>query len=452
MAVAERLTTWARGFSRPSGVDWRTWGQWLRYEFLIPRRSKLGWGLLVLGAGAGLIVGLSQGLGPSLAAYRAWRLGVLLVGFAALPLMAVAARLDAMSLAADDVTSRPQPATNRVLARFLGSFLFLLLAYAVLLVTAWLAQLLLGGALPADSGGRFSLSAPVHAFTAGVPALLYVSALAYCVTVLCPNLLSVAIVALYWLLILLGRDYLSRIFDFALTQNALPYFLLTLGLLALTLTVTHWRARVGRRGSPGLVALAALGLLLGLGTAVSCVMTRHDPPFHPKPLALAMAGQTVRNGYVPGFWLPDQHGRRTGLHDLGSGPLVIAFWSPARPESVAVLGNLQRLHQQYAARGLKVVAICLADDWSVAGRFARERGLRFPVLAETGCHWSDKLDNCAPLAEAYELSDLPAFYLADASRRLVQHWTGTSPGGWQELAQQLPALLGPAPAGVKPNG
>lgn len=448
MAAAAKLTTLTRSLPRIAGLDGSTWGRWLRYEFLIPRRSKLGWALLVFCALVGLIAGLGQGLGPSLAAYRAWRLGVLLVGFAALPLMAVAARLDVMSLAADGVTSRPRAAASRVLARFLGNFLFILLAYAVLIVTAWLAQLLLGGALPPGAGGRFSLGAPLHAFLAGAPALLYVSALAYAVTVLCPNLLSVAIVALYWLLILLGRDYLSRIFDFALTQNARPYFLLTLGLLGLTLTVTHWRARVGRRWSPGLLALAALGLLLGLGAAVSCVTTRHDPPFHPKPVAQAMASQSLRNGFVPGFWLPDQYGRRTGLHDLGPGPLVVAFWSPARPESVAVLGQLQGLHQQYAAQGLKVVAICLADDWSVAGRFARERGLRYPVVAETGCHWSDKLDTCAPLAEAYEVTDLPAVYLADAGRRLVQRWTGGPPSGWQELAQQLPALLGPAPAGV----
>ena len=42
----------------------------------------------------------------------------------------------------------------------------------------------------------------------------------------------------------------------------------------------------------------------------------------------------------------------------------------------------------------------------------------------------------------------PKLYLADSGRRLVQRWTGGPPSGWQELAQQLPALLGPAPAGV----
>jgi len=450
MADAARLTNWARGLPGAPGLDGSAWRALLRYEFLIPRRSRLGLALLVVCCGAGLVAGLGTGLGPSLAAYRAWRLGVLLVGFAALPLMAVAARLDAMSLAADGVEARPEAAVTRLLARFLGSFLFVLLAYAALIASAWLVQLLLGGPLPAGSGERFSLGAPVHAFTAGLPALLYVSALAYCVTVLCPNLLSVAIVALYWLLILLGRDYLSRIFDFALTQNAAPYLLLTAGLMALTMQVTHRRARVGRPWSPALTVAAAVLLLAGLGATRSLVMARHDPPFHPKPLALAMAGQTIRGHALPGFWLPDQHGRRTGLHDLGAGPLVIAFWSPARPDSAAVLAYLQSLHRQYGHAGLRVVAICLADDWSVARRFARERGYRFPMLTDTGCHWAERLDTCAPLAEAYEIRELPTVFLAAADRRIITQWYGLPAGVWDEVARQLPALL--PPLGVSPGG
>ena len=452
MAVAAPPTDRTQSVAGATGLDWSAWRAWLRYEFLIPRRSRLGWALLVLCGCAGAIAGLGAGLGPSLAAYRAWRLGVLLVGFAALPLMAVAARLDAMSGAVDSIESRPQPAVSRLLVRFLGSFAFVLLAYAVLIVAAWLAQLVLGGPLPAGSGSRFSLGVPVHAFTAGLPALLYVSALAYCVTVLCPNLLSVAIVALYWLLILLGRDYLSRIFDFALTQNAVPYLLLTAGLLALTMQVTRWRGRVARPWSPPLAGAAAVCLLLGLISAHALVMGRHDPPFHPKPLAQAMAGQSIRNQVLPGFWLPDQYGRRTGLHDLGPAPLVIAFWSPARPESAAVLANLQTLHLQYGRQGLRVAAICLADDWSVARRVARERGYRFPMLTDTGCHWAEKLGDSAPLAEAYELSDLPTVFLADDERRVVLHWNGLPAGVWEGLVQKLTPLLPPQGQEAGPRG
>lgn len=432
--------------------DWAAWQAFVRYEFLIPRRSRLGVALLVLCCGAGLVAGLGGALGPSLAAYRAWRLGVLLVGFAALPLMAVAARLDAISLAADTVESRPHPALARMLTRFVGNLLFVFLAYGVLIAAAWLTQLLSGGALPVGAGPRFSLGAPVHAFVAGLPALLYISTLAYCLTVLIPNLLSVAIVALYWLLVLLGREYLSRIFDFALTQNALPYLLLSVGLMALTLQVTRWRARSGALASGPLVAMAALFLLMGLGTARLLVMTRHDPPFHAKPVALAMAGQSIRHEFVPGFWLPDQHGQRTGLHDLGAGPLLIAFWSPSSPESVDALARLQRLSLQHAPEGLRVVAICLADDWSVSPRLARERGYRFTMVTDTGCHWADKLDSSSPLAEAYEVSALPAIFLADPYRRVVDRKLGLVSDTWLQVEGKLTELLRQSSGAVTPGG
>ena len=452
MALATPRAHWAGTLPRLSEPDWAGWRAFVRYEFLIPRRSRLGLALLLLCVGAGLIAGFGAGLGPTLAAYRAWRLGVLIAGFAALPLMAVAARLDAIALATDAVDSRPRAAVQRLLARFVGNFLFVLLAYAVLIGAAWLIQLLTGGALPAGSGPRFSLGAPWHAFAAGVPALLYISALAYCVTVLCPNLLAVAIVALYWLLVLMGRDYLSRIFDFTLTQNALPYLLLTAGLLALTMQVTRWRAGVGRRLSPALLATAVVLLLWGLGSARTLVMTRHDPPFHPKPLTQAMAGQNIRNGFVPGFWLPDQHGRRTGLHDLGTGPVLVVFWSPARPDSVAALAQAQDMVERFGDHGLRVVAICLADDWSVSRRFARERGYRFPMVTDTGCHWAEKLDTSAPLAEAYEVNDLPAVVLADATRRIVMQWQGHPEGTWVEAARQLGETLAQPAGGVTPGG
>jgi hypothetical protein len=449
MAAEASPTDFAARLPAP---DWETWRTFVRYEFLIPRRSRLGLALLVVCCVAGLIAGLGPALGPSLAAIRAWRLGVLLVGFASLPLMAMAARLDALSLAADTVESRPHSALTRLLARYLGNLLFVFLAYAVVIVAAWAVQLLMGGGLPDGAGPRFSLGAPVHAFTAGLPALLYVSTLAYCVSVLVPNLLSVAIVALYWLLILFGREYLSRIFDFALTQNALPYALLSIGLMALTLQVTRWRVRVGALLSRPLVAAAIVFLLGGLLCARGLVLSRHDPPFHAKPLAISMAAQNIRNDFVPGFWLPDRDGRRTGLHDLGPGPLLIVFWSPTSPESVDALAQVQRLHRQYADRGLRVVAICLADDWSVSPRLARERGYEFAMVTDTGCHFADKLENSSPLAEAYEVSSLPGIFVADPYRRLVDKRFGVVGDTWLQVEGKLKELL-PAPAaGATPGG
>ena len=181
-------------------------------------------------------------------------------------------------------------------------------------------------------------------------------------------------------------------------------------------------------------------------------MTRHDPPFHPQPLAQAMAGQNVRGNFAPGFWLPDQRGRRTGLHDQGAHPLLIVFWSPTSPESVDALAHLQRLDQQYAGQGLRTVAICLADDWSASPRLARERGYRFPMLTDTGCHFADKLENSSPLAEAYEVTALPAIFLTDPYRRVLDKQTGLGSDTWLQVEGELNGLMRQSARAVKPGG
>jgi peroxiredoxin len=431
----------------------RLWLVVLRYELLLARRSRLGLTVLAVCCVAGLVAGVGAGLGPSLAAYRAWRLGSLLLGFAALPLMALAARLDDVSRASDAVEARPQPAASRLLLRFAGSLLFVLLTYAAMVAAAWLSQLIVGGKLPADSGPRFSLLAPADALAYGLVPLLFICSLAFLVTTLSPNMLAVAIVGVYWLLILVGRDFVSRIFDFSLSQNAWPYVLLSLALVLLAMQIARWRARESSLWHPRLGVPAVLLLLLGLNSAQGLVRTRHDPPFHSHPLALAMGGQSIRGGMMPGFWLPDQHGRLTGLHDLAGGPYLLGFWSPLERDSLTLLPNLQRLHERYGDRGLRVIAICLTDDWSVARRFARERGYTFPMLAEVGTHWAATVERSSPLAEAYEASSLPAICLGDRQRRvrLQINWVATGLS-WAEVDKAVEALLAEPGQGGEAGG
>lgn len=431
----------------------RLWLVLLRYEVLLAWRSRLGLTVLVVCCLAGAIAGASAGLSPSMAAYRAWRLGSLLLGFLALPLMALAARRDDVTRAADGVESRPQPVAGRMLVRLCGSLLFVFGVYAAMVAAAWLAQLVFGGKLAPGSGPRFSLVAPADALLYGLVPLLFISTLGFFVSSLSPNMLAVAIVGVYWILVLVGRDFVSRIFDFSLTQNAWPYLILSFGLALLSMHLARWRAREASLWQPHLGLPAALLLLLGLQVAGGLVQRRHDPPFHSHPLAVAMAGQNVRQGLMPGFWLPDQQGRRTGLHDLAGGPYLVGFWSPMDRESLDLLPNMQRMHEQYADRGLRVIAICLADDWSMARRFARERGYTFPMLAETGTHWAANIERSSPLAEAYEVSSLPAICLGDRQRRV--RFTLVSASGsyaWGEIDKAVESLMSEPGQGGNADG
>lgn len=431
----------------------RLWLVLLRYELLLAWRSRLGRVVLVVCCLAGVMAGASPGLDPSLAAYRAWRLGSLLLSFLTLPLMALAARRDDLTRAGDGVESRPQPVGGRTLVRLAGSVLFVFVVYAAMIGATWLSQLAFGGKLPEGWGPRFSLLAPAHAFVYGLIPLLFVATLAFFVSSLSPNALAVAIVGVYWVLVLVGRDYVSRVFDFSLTQNAWPYFLLSLGLALVVTQLVRRRGREAGLWQPHLAVPAILLLLAGIQVAHGFVQRRHDPPFHLHPVAVSMGGQNVREDLMPGFWLPDQRGRRTGLHDLAGGPYLVGFWSPTERDSLALLPIFQRLHDQYADRGLRVIAICLADDWSIARRFAQERGYSFHMLADTNTHWGANIEHSSPLAEAYEATSLPAVYLADRQRRLrlkARAVFGSS--SWDELDKAVQDLLAEAGQGGVADG
>jgi peroxiredoxin len=171
---------------------------------------------------------------------------------------------------------------------------------------------------------------------------------------------------------------------------------------------------------PGLAAYSALCLAGGGLLACHLVLTRHDPPIHPHPVAQTIAAQSIRCGRLPGFWLPDQFGNRVRLADFEGKRLVVGFWSPAEPDSVGLLGVLQHITEEHESAGdVRVVAVCLADDTGIARRFALERGYRFPMVTDTGTHWAAKVVDSSPLAEAYEVDSLPQVFVADHNRDLV---------------------------------
>lgn len=377
---------------------------------------------------------------PSLVGCRVARLGAIMLGFLALPLLAGAARRDALTLASDAIESRPHQAHERMLARWLGNFGFLMVLYAALALFAFGAQAVSGPVLE-GAGPRVSLRAFGDAVIAGALPLLFLSALGYCAAELLQNVLAAAVIALYWLLVLLGGDYLSRVFDFSLSQNAAVYVLLSAGVVLAAMAAVRYRQGLGNARRLNLPILSALCLLAGLGLARHLLLARHDPPMHAHPLALTVAGQSIRSGRLPGFWLPDQHGHRVRLYDFRGKVLVVAFWSPVVRSSIEVLSTLQRIDAEYSARGVQVIGVCLSDDMSTGRRFALERGYTFPMVTDTGTHWAEKIEDSSPLAEAYEVLDLPMTYLADGKRNLVDRVGSSSGGSWGGIRAKVEELL-----------
>ena len=89
------------------------------------------------------------------------------------------------------------------------------------------------------------------------------------------------------------------------------------------------------------------------------------------------------------------------------------------------------------------MAVCLANDRSLGGRFGREQRCHFPVVTDDGTHWAEDLKAASPLAEAYDLGELPTVFVADAERNLV--FRGGAAGSPAEAADAALRRLLPAP-------
>lgn len=388
------------------GLAWR--------EMLLGWRSAGFRAAAVICAVAAGTACAEHGTTASLAGYLVSRQACVLVGLAALVWMSNTACRDAWMSAEELTLSKPQSSEVLLLARFAGNF-----ALVLLLAVAALA----GGAVMQVSWGGtpFVPMAYLDAFVRSFTPLLTLSALGFSLCALFGTPVAGGVVALYWVLVLSGRDYVSRIFNFSLTQNSPVYLLLSAGVLALTLLTyrPHRRGELRRWPRPLVAATAGL-LALAVGLAITFTRSRYDPPLHMLEGMEAIRSQHLQpDGRLPGFWLPGTAGPRVGLHAFEGRILVVGLWSPAVPESLPMLEFLRHVQQQLGARGVTPIAICISDDTAVAGHFARENRYPFPMLLDPGARITEAASAGSPVAEAYDANVLPKLVIADRERQIT---------------------------------
>jgi peroxiredoxin len=94
--------------------------------------------------------------------------------------------------------------------------------------------------------------------------------------------------------------------------------------------------------------------------------------------AAALTAGTV----APDFALASAPGRTTALHDYRGQPVILAFypadWSPVCGDQLALYNEILPEFERYHAQ---LLAISVDGVWSHA-EFARQRRLRFPLLAD----------------------------------------------------------------------
>jgi len=127
-------------------------------------------------------------------------------------------------------------------------------------------------------------------------------------------------------------------------------------------------------------------------------------------------------------------GESISLHQmLGRGPVLVNFWALWCKPCLKELPELQKLQEQFSARGFTVLSINGDSPVDVAkvAPFVRSRKLMFPVLTD--------LDG--NLRRRFQANAFPTSILLDRSGRVAWTSQGYRPGDDVEMAKQIEGLL-----------
>jgi peroxiredoxin len=152
--------------------------------------------------------------------------------------------------------------------------------------------------------------------------------------------------------------------------------------------------------------LSAVALLLALSFTFAAQAARATKAAPDAKAAVAIGA------VVPDFKLPDADGKQHTLASLkGSKGTVLIFVATKCPVSNAYNARMQKLADDYRAKGFNVVGINSnsAEPAAEVKSHAAEKGLTFTILKDEGNVVADRLD----------AQVTPEAYLLDASGKLV---------------------------------
>ena len=108
---------------------------------------------------------------------------------------------------------------------------------------------------------------------------------------------------------------------------------------------------------------------------------------------------------APDFQFRGPDGQATSLNALRGKPVLINFWQTRCPPCVAEMPYFQQVYEEWAEKGLVVLAINVGESPSRVGSFLQSRGLPLPVL----------LDKKGEVALGYNIRYFPTTLLINKS-------------------------------------
>ena len=191
--------------------------------------------------------------------------------------------------------------------------------------------------------------------------------------------------------------------------------------------------RTGRTRANGRTghSVAAGGLAFALLMAAVADSARADqdtiaPLIKPLNLVAYRAGTAP-----PPFEGKTPAARPYTLADLRGKVVILNFWASWCAECRPEMPALERLHRDFAARGLVMIGINAREDAATIRRYARELGLTFPLLVDTE----------GKINALYGVVGLPATFIIGRDGRAVAFAVGTREWAGAPARGLIEALL-----------
>lgn len=135
---------------------------------------------------------------------------------------------------------------------------------------------------------------------------------------------------------------------------------------------------------------------------------------------------------APAFELATPDGERVSLTEpKGEGAVLLEFWATSCPICVQAMPELEKLHEQYADRGLDYYAINVGEEPADVAAFLEQRGLTPTAL----------IDQSTDVGTAYDVGPIPLILLVGPEGRVQVAQEGFLPETPEKLADQIESIL-----------
>ena len=174
------------------------------------------------------------------------------------------------------------------------------------------------------------------------------------------------------------------------------------------------------------------------GFLIAFVLILWPPEGSRADIAELLSGLNL-SGYRPGTKPPEFHGtmtdrRQVSLDSLRGKVVLVNFWATWCQECRPEMSMFERLHREFAARGLSVIGINTREGIVAIREYAKELRLTFSLV----------LDPKGEINAAYGVIGLPATFLVSRDGRAVARAVG--PRDWESTPAKsiIQALLSDA--------